>query len=191
MRVTPAHRDLDLGKSDLVRAPGLHASDAYGALYKFLEPERFNTDGPPNATLMLLGSAFEDRVEKVLRWNGVDCYRPGEFSNEYVQGFSPDLLIFEPPVIRVGEIKLTSMSFKEFPPMDQVSNYFPPKVDKHMCQMMLYAKWLELSHGCYIICSIRQPWKPELRCYNIEWTARELQENEDMVLNFAASEGLL
>lgn len=140
---------------------------------------------------MLLGSAFEDRVEKCLRWNGIDCYRPGEFTSDEGIPYSPDLVMCDGAHPCFAEIKLTSMSLKDFPPTDQISNYFPPKAEKHMCQLMLYSYWAGWSNGVYIVCSIREPWNPELRCYGIEWKARELQENHAMVMNYAKAEGIL
>ncbi len=40
--VTPIAHGLDLLKSDLIRSPGVHASDIFGDLFKKLEPKRYD-----------------------------------------------------------------------------------------------------------------------------------------------------
>lgn len=189
---------IDLLKSDLVRSPGLHASEIYGNLYKHLEPKRFGMPGEkqePNDALMFLGSACEDRLEKVMVCNGMDAERPGEFIHVLPDGqtiaYSPDLIIRN-GITRVGEIKLTSMDIKML--MDlQRSNNLPPKFDKYLTQMKLYIKWMELqpAAGWLGILSIREPYKPLFLPLNIEFNSRELVENEQMCLNHARHQGML
>ena len=53
MIVTPDSRQLNFLVSDLVRSPGLHASDIYSDLYKYLEPKRYDHgDDPLNGVLL-------------------------------------------------------------------------------------------------------------------------------------------
>ena len=189
MIVTPIDMQMDLLKSDLVRSPGLHASEIFGNLFKVLEPKRYDYgDAPPNAPLMALGTAWEKHFEYLLIANGVDAHRPDELMSPEGIAYSPDLLVFN-GVTRVGEIKLTSMGLDDI--SLYIQNNLPPKFDKFDCQMKLYSHWLGLQHGFLPVMSIRRPYAPELRCFNIEWTIRELQENHTMCMNFAYQTGLL
>src|SRR5690242_4306817 len=106
MIVTPDTKPFDFLKSDLVRSPGLHASDIYGDLFKYLEPNSYDKGGDMNPLLLALGTAWELHFEYLLRANGIDAQRPGEFLSPEGIAYSPDLLIFN-GVTRVGEIKLT------------------------------------------------------------------------------------
>jgi hypothetical protein len=188
MIITPDSRSLDFSKSDLIRSQGLHASDIYGALYARLDPKRYDYAGPPNHLLMSLGSAWEAQLEYLLIANGIVAHRPGELQSPEGIYYSPDL-IMQNGETRVGEIKLTSMGFDELPTEQTTS--LPPKFSKYECQMMLYAYWLELTHGWLGMVSIRKPYAPEFRAYNIEWSQRELESNFTMCINFAKSEGML
>jgi hypothetical protein len=196
MIVTPSD-PIDLSKSDLVRSSGLHASEIYGNLYKHLEPDRYGEPGAeqePNDELMFLGSACEDRLEKVLIWNGVNAHRPGEFIHTLPNGrtiaYSPDLMVYN-GVIRVGEIKLTSMKIEDLLNLKGPINNLPPKFDKYLTQMMLYIKWLDLHHGWLGVLSIYKPYQPRFVPLNIEFSDRELDENERMCLNHARHQGML
>lgn len=190
MRVTPDSRPLDFLKSDLVRSPGLHASDIYNNLFEFLEPKRYAHDGPPNAVLMALGTAWESHLERLLVLSGVQAYRPGELLSPEGIAYSPDLIVFDREGrARVGEIKLTSMALDEIPQGEETT--LPPKFAKYLCQLQLYALWLELLYGWLAVCSIRKPYAPEFRAFNIEFTPRELEENWRMVMNHAVAEQLL
>ncbi len=189
MVVTPVDYTLDLLKSDLVRSPGLHASTIYGDLFKVLEPKRYDFgDAPLNGALMALGTAWEKHFEYLLLANGIDAHRPEEMMSPEGIAYSPDLLISN-GVDRVGEIKLTSMGLHDFPTAE--ANGLPPKADKYNVQLMLYAYWLGLTDGWIGIMSIRKPYAPELRCYDLSWTVHELQENHRMIINFATSTGLI
>jgi hypothetical protein len=188
MIVTPDTHVLDLLVSDLVRSPGIHASDVYNDLFKQLDPKRYDYgDDPPNAPLMALGTAWEKHFEYLLLKNGIKAYRPDALISPEGFGYSPDLIVFN-GVVRVGEIKLTSMSLEDMP--TKQDNCLPPKYLKYMVQLMLYAYWLELRHGWVAILSIRKPYAPELRMFNLEWTERELQDNYRMCMNHAKSEGM-
>lgn len=189
MIVTPIDHNLDLLKSDLVRSPGLHASDIYGPLFAELEPKRYDYEGrPANPLLLALGTAWEKHLEYLLAANGVEAIRPTEFMSPEGIAFSPDLLFFN-NVTRLGEIKYTSQSAKDYP--TEVSNHLPPKADKYTCQMQLYAYWLGLNDGWLAIVFNHRAWSPELRVFEITWTDRELLDNHAMVMNYAKHKGLL
>ena len=188
MIITPDPHKLDFSKSDLVRSQGLHASDIYSLLYARLDPKRYDYAGPPNHLLMALGSAWEAQLEYLLIENGVVAHRPGELLSPEGIWYSPDLII-QNGETRVGEIKLTSMGFDELPTEETTS--LPPKFAKYLTQVMLYAHWLELTHGWLGMVSIRRPYAPEFRAYNLHWSQQELDSNFTMCMNFARSEGML
>jgi len=189
MLITPDTRPFDFLKSDLVRSSGIHASDIYNDLFKKLEPKRYDYgDGPPNRELMALGTAWEKHFEYLLRANGIDAQRPDEFLSPQGIAYSPDLIIFN-GMTRVGEIKLTSMSLDELG-LEQ-TNVLPQKFDKYVCQIKLYAKWLELLHGWLAVMSIRQPWAPTFWSANLDFTQAELDRNEAMVLNHGRHQKLI
>lgn len=192
MKVTPVFdHGIDFLASDLVRSPGLHASDIYGDLFKHLEPKRYDFgDGPPNPVLMALGTAWEKHFEYLLEKSGYAMERPGEFFSPppWSVAFSPDLLQFN-GVTRLWEIKLTSMSAKDLP--SEPGDDLPPKLNKYMCQMKLYARWLNLFHGALAVVLLHQPWNPQFRLFHLEWNERELIENERMCMGHAKHAGLL
>jgi hypothetical protein len=176
-------------KSDLIRSPGVHASDIYGALHKELDPKRYDYgDAPPNPLLLAIGSAWEKHLEFLMAKNGVMVERPTEFMSPEGIAFSPDLIFFN-GVTRLGEIKLTSMSAKDMPVEE--TNSLPPKMDKYLTQMMLYAYWLGLTDGWLGVLFLNKPWNPEFREFNITWTQRELDDNHSMCMQFARHKGLL
>lgn len=190
MRVTPVlDHGIDFSASDLARSGGLHASDVYGDLYKHLEPKRYDFgEGPPNALLMALGTAWEKHFEYLLAKSGYVTERPGEFFSPPPESiaFSPDLLQFN-GVTRLWEIKYTSMSAKDLP--TEETNSLPPKFNKYDCQMKLYAYWLGLYHGCLAVVLNHEPWNPQFRMFHLEWNDRELQENHAMCMNHARHSG--
>src|ERR1035437_10816027 len=192
MKITPVPHGLNLLATDLVRSPGLHASTIYNGLYQHLEPKRYLSDTLPEPLLLALGTAWEKHLEYLLMKNGVQAERPDELLSPEGIAYSPDLLVFN-GVTRLGEIKLTFQSSRDYPLSGTEYNGLPPKADKWLVQMMLYAYWLGLHEGwlCVLFLGDRPLTKDSLRVFEIGWTDRELQENADMCLNFAHSEGLL
>lgn len=188
MIVTPTSKNLDFLASDLQRSPGVHASDIYGDLYAFLEPKRYAHDSPPNPLLLALGTAWEKHLEYLLEKNGVRATRPGELISPEGIAYSPDLIIFN-SVTRCGEIKMTSMSAKEWP--GEETDTLPQKAEKYLCQLKLYCYWLELQHGWLGVLLNYQPWDPQFRAYDLTFTPRELQENYLTCMNHAKHRGLL
>ncbi len=188
MIVTPMTLEIDWLKSDLVRSPGVHASDIYGDLYKKLEPKRYDYPPDGNPFLMVLGTAWERHFEYVLKVNGVEVERPDEFMSPEGIAYSPDLIIFN-GITRVGEIKYTSMSADDMP--TEVSNNFPPKLNKYLTQMKLYAFWLGVTDGWLAVLFNHKPWDPQFRMYDIHWEQHELRDNHAMIINHGKAMGLL
>lgn len=199
MIVTPHDYGIDLLASDLVRSPGLHASTIFGDLFEELDPKRYKYDGPPNPVSLAMGTAWEKHLEYLLVKNGVDAIRPDEFlspplgQRKIQVAYSPDLIL-QNGVVRCGEIKWTSKSVKGLP--DQTAFHLDPKYDKYQCQLMLYIYWLRIEFDCEVqgwlaLALMNEPWNPQLRCYNIDYTDRELHENKEMCLNHAADKGMI
>jgi hypothetical protein len=180
MIVIPITLEIDWLKSDLVRSKGVHASDIYGDLYRKLEPRRYDYEDDGNPLLMALGTAWERHFEYLLRVNGIEVERPDEFLSPEGIAYSPDLIIFN-GITRLGEIKYTSMSADEMPETE--TNSLPPKLDKYLTQMMLYAFWLGLNDGWLAILFNHQPWNPQFRMFDLHWTDSELRDGHQMCMN--------
>ena len=196
MQITPIKHGLELGLSapGYVRSPGPHASDLYGALFEALEPKRFDKSRPMDVHKLELGMAFEEALEEALKARLIGT-RPGEFTSEEGVIFSPDLLLFEKGRTRVGEIKLTWMSSRGLAEADLGG--FPPKFDKWLCQIKLYARWLDTCYARLYALFVNGDYdrsrgmSPELLAWDLEFTTRELEENYQMVMNHARHVGLL
>lgn len=188
MKITPIDHGLDLQASDLVRGEGLHISTVYNDLYQHLEPKRFPKGGTPNPVSMAMGTAWEKHLEYLLAKNGVSASRPKEFRTEEGIYFSPDLILFNGHA-RVGEIKLTSMSARDLP--TEPTTVLPGKVNKWLTQMMAYALKLGVGHARLYGLFLHEPYNPQLRAFDIEFTDRELQENWSMLMNHARARKML
>lgn len=188
MIVKPITLDIDFLASDLVRSPGLHASDIYGDLFKHLDPKRYDYKDEANPLLLAMGTAWEKHFEYLLTKNGIVAERPGEMMSDEGIAYSPDLILFN-GVTRLGEIKLTSMSAKDMP--TEETNCLPPKLKKYEVQMMLYAYWLRVLDGWLAILFLNKPWSPDLRVFDLHWEQRELDENYRMCMNHALHTGML
>lgn len=188
MKITPVLEPLDLLHSDLVRSPGLHMSDIYGGLYKELDPKRYGGEFS-NDLCLAMGTAWEKHFEWLLISNGLTISRPDAFLTKEGIGFSPDLLILN-GVTRVGEIKLTWMT--------DIEDIADQKFDKYLTQVKAYCYHLETPYGRIYATHINGGEKdfygkpnPILRIYDLEFTTRELNENWQMLLNYATRKGLL
>lgn len=195
MKVTPVDlHDLDVTASDLVRSSGLHASTIYGAMFKETDPKRYNRGDGPDPLRMSLGTAWEVRLEYLLRRAGIDVIRPGELQSSGGWVMSPDGVIFNGhPTIT--EYKLTYMSSRDVP--RRRGEHFAPKFNKYMVQMQDGCLAAETSHARLYVCFVNgdnQKGKlptPELLAWDIEFTPRELKENFDAMLNYARQRKML
>lgn len=188
--------DLGIGVSAGPRSAGLHMSDIYGSLYQGLEPDRYDKSRPMNPLLLELGLEFESILEQSLksRLTGVG-ERCGEFTTEEGIIYSPDLIIFNGHT-RLGEIKLTFMSSREMP-VEVTDAGFPAKFDKWLVQMKAYCYNLELNYARLYALFVYGDYdrskgpNPQFRAWDIEFTARELKENWQMLMNHARHARLL
>lgn len=190
-------------------------STIYGALYKKLDKQRYS-DEPMNPVAVELGLAWERALEKALivqpTFEGEHIERPGELLTEPmgVSGvrvaYNPDLLVWSPERVRVGEIKLKWMSSRDAPREDYITR-FPEKYAKDFTQMKAYCYHCGTRFARYYVFYIngdyaRQPgeiWTPNRGCYgphepyvwDIEFEQWELDEEWAVLLNFATEEGML
>lgn len=201
MKVIPVEFDLDLTQSrqGYVRSGGLHMSDIYGSLYRELEPERYGRGDIDKGTkdgYLGVGLAWEETLEEALRTRlSAESGRPDEMVEpEHGIIYSPDLIIFN-HVTRLGEIKLTWLSSREFP--KEPTNGFPPKAEKYLTQMMAYCRCLETPYARLYALFVngsydrKQGLKPEPRAWDIEFTRREMDENWQTLINHARAKKML
>lgn len=189
MRVTPVDlRDFDVTVSDLVRSPGLHASDIYNDLYKDLEPERYSGDRKDLAMYATLGTAWEERLQYLLVKSGLEVIRPGELrakGGNWV--LSPDGVMCNGHT-SITEYKLTWKSSRGVP--RKKGEAFGPKFEKYLLQMQDGCNAIESCHARLYTCFVNgnyKPPKPELLAWDIEFSARELKEAFDVMCNHAQS----
>lgn len=207
MVITPIPHGLEdlIGKSG-PRTPGLHMSQIYGDLYQDLEPKRFVKGSVPDPLRLEAGLAFESFLEDALRARLINAERPPEFTHQepgIVEPilFNPDLIIFN-GTTRVGEIKLTWASSRGVP--RTVSNGFPPSFSRYFVQILAYCHCLEVNEARLITFFVMgdyqyykdaqgqsKPCGPELLAWNITFTARELRENWQMLMNHAKTKGII
>ena len=195
MIVTPIAHGITLAQSapGYVRTPGLHMSTLYNSLFAALEPERYGGTDGPDLLRMEMGLAVEEGMDRCLRdrWR---ANRPGEFTTSEGIIYTPDFLIFADQT-RLGEIKLTYLSSGEVP--RETASRFPPKFDKHICQMQCYCRSLETPYARLVVLFVNGPGSfskklgPELLAWDIEFSPRELEDNWTMVTNHARHVGLL
>lgn len=201
MIITPLDLELDLNAAAKVplviqepRGEGLHASAIYGSLYQGLDPERFPEGSTPNTVIMALGLAWEQWLERTLIGMGELVCRPGELTSPEGILYSPDLFVAN-GVDRIGEIKTTCLSSKQ--------GLDGPKMAKYHTQAMIYAYWSGTQHARFYILFLRGDYAfmkkgakdsdpfPQFRCWDVTYTAQELQENYSMLMNHAKAKGML
>ena len=189
MKVTPVPHDLDLLASDLVRSPGLHMSQIYSSLFEKLEPSRYKSGGAINPLMAAVGTAWEKHLEYLMGKAGIQVFRPGELVTSEGIAYSPDGLLDNQT--RLAEYKVAWWMSSTDMPRTPTSS-FPPKLSKYVCQMQSYARSLELSAARLYVLFIQGRGKdPELLVYDIAFTARELQDNWDAMMNHARHQRLL
>lgn len=195
MIVTPTEHGLEgfVGKSILPRSTDtLHLSEIYGDLFARLEPDRYGRPGGPDPLKLEAGLSFESILEEGLKQRlGQYAERPGELVSEEGIHCSPDLILFNGHP-RVGEIKLTWMSCREMP-VEKASN-LPYKFDKWVVQMKGYCHLIGTPFARLIGFFINgdyRPTQPKLLAWDLEFSARELKENWDMLVTHARTMGRL
>ena len=203
MTITEIPFELDLGAAaggPLIppgpRSAGLHASDLYGGLAAKLDPERFPQGSPMPVVSMAIGLAWEQWLERTLVGMGEAVARPPEqviMLGKTPCYYSPDLIVINGKT-RIGEIKTTRLSSKQ--------GIEGPKADKYHSQTKLYCGWEEIPYARFYVLFLHGNYGfmkkgssgegvPEFRVYDVNYTARELQENMQTHFQFGLREGLI
>ena len=191
MRVKPIPAFELAGEDTTGRSPGLHASDLYGGLYQVLDPKRYSKNAPMDWTRIALGLAWEQYLEQRMRILGLNASRPGELYSSNGFYYSPDLFEFNGK-FRIGEIKYTDMSCRDWP--KKPTNTLSPQFGKWQTQVMLYCSESCTPHVTIYPCFAHGDYRdnaPRFLPVEIEFTARELKENKQMLLAYGRNEGLL
>lgn len=226
MIITPVAHGLDLAHSfGPPRSPGTHMSDLYGSYYAALEPERYGKKVDERGLPVErwgLGMAFEDMLEEGLKQRAIthvldtrheEIERPEPLLTEHAKGctrprvegvgcvcggnvrYSPDLFILNGG-LRVGEIKLNSMSAKGAPwELGATYSSFDRKFDKYFCQLKLYCLHVGTLAGRLYSFSVREMvyFNEDLifRAWDVDFDQQELEEEWEVVKNHSIHEGLL
>lgn len=196
MKFKPVPHGVDIVGPSIGRAPGLHASDLYGAYYRDTEPKRYDKRGKNNERLearpenLAMGLAWERYLEERLVASGIDAHRPEEQHAEedgVELSYNPDLFIFEDDGLRGGEIKLTFMS--------ETDAFDDPKFNKWHSQMMIYGHLLEIPkwrlYGLFAAGDYKKQRDPVLRAFDVEYTAREMREEWQTMVRHGRHKGLI
>lgn len=199
-----------------VRSPGLHMSELYNALFKKLDPKRYDkrdVDGSPlpfDLKRMELGTTWEELLEPALAVR-LAGYRLGEFYTKHDPkcahrktplpkgiicpcgggiAYTPDHIFDIDGALILGEFKCTWYSAKDCPD--------DPKFDKWIVQIKSYCHHLKLSRAYLIVLFVNggldrryHDHQPELHSWELQFTPRELQDNWSMLVRFAREEGIL
>lgn len=173
------------------RTSGLHMSDIYGALFKEIDPKRYDKrdkEGLPlpfDTARMELGTSFEEVLEPALAAR-LFGKRPGEFTTQEGIIYTPDYIFEIDGEFVLGEFKLTWMSTKGAP--------FDKKFDKYMCQIKSYLYNLGLVKCRLYVFFVNGDYtdhSPQLLAWELTFTQRELDANWAMMRRFALKRGIL
>jgi len=182
MRVSRIDHGLDnhlIVESDEPRAQGLHASDLYGALYRRLNPKRFRAE-PPNPLLLALGLAWERYFQGVVEAAGLDITRPPSFMSPEGVWLSPDGLLFN------GHSKIIELKLTHKAPAETLDD---SRFAHWLTQVKAYGHVLGINRVRFYV--LFDSWNPQLRAYDLEFTADEMKDEWQALLNIGKAEGLL
>jgi hypothetical protein len=172
-----------------VRTPGLHLTDI---LYPMME-ERGETPDRPDLTeedlegYRAVGFLWERVLVRALTDMAVETdehvIRLGEFTKDGVI-FTPDAMLIRLPEALLEEWKCTWTS----------CNRWIEDRKQWWIQIMAYCHALDLNAATVRVLYINGTWRPPIprtRHYRATFNKRELQENWDMLLNYARSKGMM
>ena len=186
MDITAVTPELDLTPPDPTRLPGLHVSDLYNSFYRAQQSE---SEPPyePNPLKMALGLAWEAHLERCLHRQGIPATRPPGYQLPDGLCFSPDLLITDDHVLRVGEMKLTWMS-SGYPLTD-------PRFDRWLTQAKTYCYHLKTNlariYALHVNGDYRKSRNPQFLVHDLCFSQQELDDNWERLLQHGRSQQLL
>lgn len=197
----------DFAPPDLiVRAPGCHVSDITKAMMVRLDPKRYGKDQQDEDSKNwqeagflwedILGGAFASRALVDSKIQG-SRWRPGEVSLDGITG-SPDscecgVQDDDPPVV-IGEYKATWKSCRGIDLPTPGAGLIDTKFLGYVLQMQAYCKMVGTTRARLYILFVNGDYDryvPQLRCYQIDFTERELNEQWSSFKKTAIREGFL
>lgn len=183
----------EIGNSTGPRTRGegvVHVSDIYKILMQRLQPKRFNNDKPMDMQRVQVGLLFESMLEEALA-RRFALHRPGEIVSDEGVYMSPDGVNIT--LVSGEEYKATYMSSRagitdaDGMPLDKFYHWF--------VQMKAYAKWLGVTkfmlRVLFLCGDYTQPYGPQFKSWEIEFTDEEIEENWTMLMNVAREAGLI
>lgn len=185
----------------LVRSPGCHVSDIIKRVLVKLDPKRYGKDQQADDTenWQETGFIWEDILGRAIATRGEqgDRWRPGEVTLDHVAG-SPDSIESgvqddDPPFV-VGEYKATWKSCRDIDTPTPGAGLIDSKFIGYLIQLQAYCHMIQTTRARLYILFMNgdyQRYVPQMRCYQIDFTPRELQEQWRSLLNTAKKEGLL
>jgi len=185
------------------RSPGLHLTQITGHILKRVAPKRYgrsmlqaDTENYQDSGFLwedILGEAFARRA--LADRPGVIRFRPGEVSRDGVAG-SPDAITSgvaedDPPVV-VEEYKATWKSARDVDTPTPGAGLIDEKFLGYVLQLQGYCHLVGTTRGRLYIFFVNGTYGdrmiPEVRGYQFDFTARELQEQWQSFLNTARKE---
>lgn len=189
----------------LVRSPGCHVSDITKKILVKLDPKRYgkaqqdeDTKNWQEAGFIweeILGNALATRETN--QQSGGVRWRPGEVTLDGVAG-SPDSFESgfqhdDPPFV-VGEYKATWKSCRDVDTPTPGAGLIDTKFVGYILQLQAYCHMIQTTRARLYILFMNGDYErfvPQMRCYQIDFTPRELAEQWRSFLNTAKKEGLL
>lgn len=166
------------------RSEGLHLSTVIRSILADLDPKTYGPDSAPDWNRFEMGFTFERVLEHAFATRREDIVRPGEFVLDGI-AMSPDGIAVD--AWRLEEFKLTWKSMREAP---HGRKFWP-----WIVQMKAYCKGIGAQHArlraLFVNGDYRDGYQPQFRAWDFEFSAREIDENWDMVVNHARAKGLL
>lgn len=206
MKVSPHEIPFDINRPPpgFERSPGLHVSDLYNLWFEEREPGRYKSDSGPNVEKIAIGARFEEVLERHMAQHYLG-ERPPEHTTVHAAdcvdkmdgvcscgagiAFSPDYILHHDRSM-LGEFKCTWQSSRQYE-----DTALPPKADKWVVQMQAYCWHLGIQRATLFIFFMNgnyvHPYTPELRAWDVHFSAEELKENWEELVNVGRRHGLI
>jgi hypothetical protein len=189
----------------LVRSVGCHLTDITKIMLVKLDPKRYGTaqQDADTKNWQEVGFMWEDILGTAFTTRGLDQggqgvrWRPGEVTLDGVAG-SPDSfecgIQDDDPAIVVAEYKATWKSCRDIDSPSYGAGLMDSKFVGYLLQLKAYCKMVGTTRARLYIIFMNGDYEryvPALRCYQIDFDQRELDEQWASFLSTARREGLL